>query len=297
MVPPPPGEDSPRSYAIRICENMIREDIRLGFLFSVGLEFQSDLELGVLSEGFRQAFEDHGISLSENVTIEEEVEGSRWQIDDTDQGHTYIVIVGDETLNIYRLGKDLVGIRTYNGDMMIVNNYIESLHSGIKVTDHGIGGHLISGNILREVKLGIKLWGAWVRTVVAGNVIYLRPPETDTAQRDGIALALIDSSGIEDCVVEGNSIYCGESEVSGLRGISIWCDGSSGYPVNGLVIANNQLSGLYCGIWSRSSALPAIGPHRMWIHGNYFRECDYDIEPVLTGYGDGVIIQDNLVAA
>ncbi len=72
--------------------------------FSVGLKFQSDLEQGVLSEGFRQAFKDHGVSLSENknITIEEEVEGSRWRIDDANQDHTYIIIVEDEMLNIYK---------------------------------------------------------------------------------------------------------------------------------------------------------------------------------------------------
>lgn len=73
-------------------------------LFSVGLEFQDDLEQGIISEGFRQAFEEHGISLSENVTITTEVEDSKWRINDTDENRTFIVIRADETLNIYPAG-------------------------------------------------------------------------------------------------------------------------------------------------------------------------------------------------
>ena len=70
-------------------------------LFSVGLGFQSDLEQGALSEGFQQAFEDHEISLSENVTITTVEEGTKWRIMDADQGQPYLAIREDETLNIH----------------------------------------------------------------------------------------------------------------------------------------------------------------------------------------------------
>jgi hypothetical protein len=73
-------------------------------LFSVGLEFQAELEQGIISEGLRQAFEGHGISLSDNVTVTREVADSRWRINDTDENRTFIVIREDDTLNIYPAG-------------------------------------------------------------------------------------------------------------------------------------------------------------------------------------------------
>ena len=77
-----------------------------GFLFSVGLEFQGDLEQGILSQGFREAFENQGISLSCDTTVAREVEVGRWRINDQDQ--TYLIIREDAVLNIYTDGKILL---------------------------------------------------------------------------------------------------------------------------------------------------------------------------------------------
>jgi len=69
-------------------------------LFSVKLEFQSDFKKSQLSEGFRQKFEKKGISLSPDVTITALEEGRSWQV--TNKGQTYIIMKGDEALNIFK---------------------------------------------------------------------------------------------------------------------------------------------------------------------------------------------------
>jgi hypothetical protein len=67
-------------------------------LFGVGaeLDFQRDLEKGVLSEDFRQRFKDYGIPLSDHITIMTEEEGSRWRINDN-----YVIQREDQVLRVY----------------------------------------------------------------------------------------------------------------------------------------------------------------------------------------------------
>lgn len=72
------------------------------FLFSVGLDLQSDLENDDLLDGFRQEFEKAKISLSKKVkVIKPKEEGGPWRIRDEDEHHTYLVEKTDEKLNIY----------------------------------------------------------------------------------------------------------------------------------------------------------------------------------------------------
>ena len=73
------------------------------FLLSVGLAFQVDLEQGLLSHAMRQAFENHGISLSGDVTITTVVTDSQWRINDSSQDQTYSVLREHGGLNIYSL--------------------------------------------------------------------------------------------------------------------------------------------------------------------------------------------------
>ncbi|MBC8459219.1 MAG: T9SS type A sorting domain-containing protein [Deltaproteobacteria bacterium] len=78
-------------------------------LFRVDLKFQSDLDSNDISKEFQQEFEDHNISLSDNVTVSvEEKENrspgekkSRWLIVDIDNKETYIVTKEVDRLNIY----------------------------------------------------------------------------------------------------------------------------------------------------------------------------------------------------
>ena len=53
-----------------------------GFLFGAGLEFQTDLDRGIISEELRQKFEENDVLLSQDVTVLAEQPGSRWQIAD-----------------------------------------------------------------------------------------------------------------------------------------------------------------------------------------------------------------------
>jgi hypothetical protein len=81
--------------------DVVSEHLLRKLLFSVGLEYQPDLEAGELSEAFRQQFESHDITLSDDLTIETQVEGYKWQIKDNDTGRRFIVLKQDEALNIY----------------------------------------------------------------------------------------------------------------------------------------------------------------------------------------------------
>lgn len=77
----------------------------LTFLFSVGLEFQADLDAGVFSIALRQKFVDHHIFFSDTPAFEVSVQDAdkRWLI-----GHqvvTFLVIKENDTLDIYGVGR------------------------------------------------------------------------------------------------------------------------------------------------------------------------------------------------
>jgi len=62
-------------------------DATAKFLFSVELEFQSDLDSGDISEALQQEFKDNGVSLSPDVTVSKELviwKGKRWLITDNE---------------------------------------------------------------------------------------------------------------------------------------------------------------------------------------------------------------------
>jgi hypothetical protein len=81
-----------------------------GFLFSIKLDLQSDLENRHPSSDLRQQFEKHDILLSDSdndVSITTEKEGSLWRISDIGRDQMYIVkrIRDKEMLNIYCFGE------------------------------------------------------------------------------------------------------------------------------------------------------------------------------------------------
>lgn len=69
------------------------------FLFSVGLEFQGDLDNGIISEGLRQEFEGNGASLLQDVTVSVEQAGVTWLI--TDELKKYPIKKEEGRLKIY----------------------------------------------------------------------------------------------------------------------------------------------------------------------------------------------------
>ena len=79
------------------------EEFGIGpFLFSVGLEYQSDLEQGLISEELRLAFANNGISLSSTqneISIIKESQSGNWQIRTHRQGCYYVT--RQEVLDIY----------------------------------------------------------------------------------------------------------------------------------------------------------------------------------------------------
>ena len=77
-------------------------DATAKLLFSAELEFQSDLDSGVISEDLQREFKDNGVALSGDVTISNKSviwKGKRWLI--TDNRGRYWVNKEKGKLNIY----------------------------------------------------------------------------------------------------------------------------------------------------------------------------------------------------
>ena len=72
-----------------------------GFLFSVNPNLQADLDNGNLSAELRKALEKNEISVSENVIISTEEQGSRWKLADKANERTYTLIKSGERLDVY----------------------------------------------------------------------------------------------------------------------------------------------------------------------------------------------------
>ena len=72
-----------------------------GFLFSVDPNLQIDLDKGNLSVGLQEALEKNEISVSKNVIISTEAQGSKWQLADRANERTYTLIKSGERLDVY----------------------------------------------------------------------------------------------------------------------------------------------------------------------------------------------------
>ena len=72
-----------------------------GFLFTVDPNLQADLDRNNLSEGLRKALEKNEISVSENVIISTEEQGSRWKLADKTNERTYTLIKSGERFDVY----------------------------------------------------------------------------------------------------------------------------------------------------------------------------------------------------
>ncbi len=82
-----------------------REEERIsasGLLFSVGVEFQSDLDNGTIPDGLRQEFSKNRVTLSDSVVVSTEEAGDRWSITDGDK--VYTVKKEKDRLDILALG-------------------------------------------------------------------------------------------------------------------------------------------------------------------------------------------------
>ena len=72
-----------------------------GFLFSIDPNLQADLDNGNLSTELRTGLEKNEISVSENVIISTEEQGSRWKLTDKANERTYTLIKSSERLDVY----------------------------------------------------------------------------------------------------------------------------------------------------------------------------------------------------
>jgi hypothetical protein len=74
-------------------------------LFSVGLEYQTDLDKNNISDNLQQEFNDNKNLLSQNVTVSIEEKYSKWLITNKDNKKTYSVKKERDKLNIYQNNK------------------------------------------------------------------------------------------------------------------------------------------------------------------------------------------------
>ena len=102
-------------------------------LFSIGMEFQSDLDSQNISDGLRQAFKKEEISLSDRATVSIEEPGSKWLI--TDSRRRYSIRKGEDTLNIcVSVGSRLTGIQMINEN---ISYAVGESNTVLKTTDGG----------------------------------------------------------------------------------------------------------------------------------------------------------------
>ncbi|MHC4173723.1 MAG: twin-arginine translocase subunit TatC [Planctomycetota bacterium] len=88
------------------------DDATSKLLFNIDLEFQVDLDKGIVTKGLRQEFRDNGVVLSPDVKVKQKgylFSGRRWLVDDGVDNRYCVkkedakVKKEEDTLNIYRL--------------------------------------------------------------------------------------------------------------------------------------------------------------------------------------------------
>ncbi len=88
------------------------DDATAKLLFNIDLEFQVDLDKGIMTKGLRQEFRDNGVVLSPDVKVKQKgylFSGRRWLVDDGEDNRYSVkkeaakVKKEEDTLNIYRL--------------------------------------------------------------------------------------------------------------------------------------------------------------------------------------------------
>jgi len=95
--------------------------------FSVGMESQSSMDKGIISERLRQEFENGKTRLSQDATISIKKAGGKWQI--SDEGKNYTIMKEQDRLNVY-------GRRTSRGIFFATMVYL------VGMLGQFMGGHL-----------------------------------------------------------------------------------------------------------------------------------------------------------
>ena len=111
--------DGEKKYVIRKGENTLNvydESILVAdpFLFSLELNFQSDLDNELLSSALRLEFSDNQVSLSDNAIVSMEVPDSKWRILDGEK--KYVIRKSDSALNVYDEGLTSAADKNLRGE-------------------------------------------------------------------------------------------------------------------------------------------------------------------------------------
>jgi hypothetical protein len=91
-------------------------------LFSVGSEYQTDLDNKNISAELRQEFEKNGVPLFQNATVLVQEGEGEWQIDDNDSEKMYTIRKKDDELNVYGEVNDEMLSKLYRGEY--VDNFV-----------------------------------------------------------------------------------------------------------------------------------------------------------------------------
>ncbi|MHC4098547.1 MAG: Nramp family divalent metal transporter [Planctomycetota bacterium] len=127
-------------------------------LFSTSTKYESNLDIGLNSEGLRQQFADHDVQLSPKANISSAEKGSRWLIRDSkeekkDKTKDYTIVKQEDKLNIYE------GI-IFIAPMILIASLLGTTFS--------VAGALYQGNLVREKGWTIKDYDRGISDSIAG---------------------------------------------------------------------------------------------------------------------------------
>ena len=104
----------------------LQGDNRPTLLFSLDLNLQSGLDDGKISQALRDAFDENGFSLSQDVTLSIREKGHRWGISDKTNNRTYIVKKEGAELNIHHPTNGLTAMLAHDGEYLYAAARIEA---------------------------------------------------------------------------------------------------------------------------------------------------------------------------
>ena len=115
------------------------------YLFSIGPEFENDLNEGIISEELRDIFNTEGFPLSEEATVTKVEDNNKWKI--TDEEKIYFVMKEDGKINIYEeksrvSAEDVVQYVFQNFDC--VDDYLTDIRDSA-IVGAGVGAEFEAG--------------------------------------------------------------------------------------------------------------------------------------------------------
>ena len=169
------------------------------FSFGVGLEFQSDLADGRISQDLRQEFNRHEVTLSDNATVSTFEKGSRWKIADQNNIYNVTKPIGENRLNVDQ--QDLVKKDVFLGDP--VTDAVDEATTWV-TREGSIVFDRIS-DIIKEVLIRLEdslLWLPWPVLIASIALLAWRMAGLSVAIFSAVGLLLIGFVGLWESAME-----------------------------------------------------------------------------------------------